>query len=170
MGRKSLMFVASAVAILFIISGCETVPKKFKEEISGIKTKVDTIESRVEAVESKQLEVEKITTEQAQTLDEIKAARQQAVSKSNVSILDRTGSTKERTKDIQIALKKAGFYDGKIDGIKGDMTRKAIKSFQKANGLRDDGVVGPKTWDLLSGYLSGQAAAGSTGGGGESAE
>ena len=58
-----------------------------------------------------------------------------------------------------LAYADAGFYNGKIDGVKGEQTKKAIKAFQKANGLRDDGVVGPKTWELLNGYLSGAAAA-----------
>ena len=158
MGRKSLAFVVFAITALFLISGCSTVPKKVKEEISGLKTKVDTLESRVETVESKQVEVEKVTTEQAESLEEIKAEKQRVMPKSNISILQREGSSKDKTRDIQTALKNAGFYDGKIDGIKGEMTKKAVKAFQKANGLRDDGVIGPKTWELLNGYLSGTAA------------
>jgi murein L,D-transpeptidase YcbB/YkuD len=160
MGRKSLAFVVFAITALFLVSGCSTVPKKVKEEISGLKTKVDTLESRVETVESKQVEVEKVATEQAQSLEDIKAEKQRVISKSNIGILPREGSSRDRTKDIQTALKNAGFYDGKIDGIKGEQTKKAIKAFQKANGLRDDGVIGPKTWELLSGYLSGAAAGG----------
>jgi peptidoglycan hydrolase-like protein with peptidoglycan-binding domain len=159
MSRKSLALVVFAVTALFLVSGCSTVPKKVKEEISGLKTKVDTLESRVETVESKQVEVEKVTTEQAQSLEDIKAEKQRIISKSNVSILPREGSSRDKTRDVQAALKKAGFYDGNIDGIKGEMTKNAIKAFQKANGLRSDGVVGPKTWELLSGYLSGAAAA-----------
>ena len=171
MGRKSLAFVVFAITALFLVSGCSTVPKKVKEEISGLKTKVDTLESRVETVESKQVEVEKVATEQAQSLEDIKAEKQRVISKSNISILPREGSSRDRTKDIQTALKSAGFYDGKIDGIKGEQTKKAVKAFQKANGLRDDGVIGPKTWELLSGYLSGAAATGpSAGGKSESAE
>jgi murein L,D-transpeptidase YcbB/YkuD len=158
-----------AVVVAAAIAGCSSVPKKYKEEIAGIKTKVDTLESRVDTVESKQAYVEKAATEQSQTLEELKAQQaQKSVSKSNISILDRTGSPKGKTRDIQTALRNAGFYDGKIDGVKGEQTRKAIKAFQNANGLRDDGVVGPKTWDILSRYLS-EAGAGA-GGKSESAE
>jgi peptidoglycan hydrolase-like protein with peptidoglycan-binding domain len=60
---------------------------------------------------------------------------------------------KEMTKQIQIALKKAGFYEGKIDGVIGRQTRKAVRAFQKSKGLNPDGVVGPKTWEELSKYL-----------------
>jgi murein L,D-transpeptidase YcbB/YkuD len=167
MERKSLAVMAVVIAVVFAVSGCSTMPKKYKEDMGGIKTKVDTLESRVETVESKQLEVERTTTEQGQTIEEMKAAKQQSVSKSNISILPRTGSP-GRVKDIQAALKNAGFYDGKIDGIKGEQTKKAVKAFQKANGLRDDGVVGPKTWELLARYVSGAEAPASVGGSDES--
>lgn len=57
-------------------------------------------------------------------------------------------------KDIQTALKNAGYDPGKIDGKIGPETTSAIKAFQKYNGLKDDGIVGQKTWNLLSKYLT----------------
>lgn len=59
----------------------------------------------------------------------------------------------DRTKQIQLALKKAGFYKGAIDGKIGPQTRRAIREFQKARGLKPDGVVGKKTWEELRTYL-----------------
>lgn len=56
-------------------------------------------------------------------------------------------------KKIQLALKKAGFYNGAVDGKIGKNTNGAIKEFQKKNGLKSDGVVGKKTWAELSKYL-----------------
>ena len=53
------------------------------------------------------------------------------------------------TKDIQQALKEAGFGPGPIDGIRGRKTIKAIKAFQAANGLAVDGLVGPNTRKAL---------------------
>lgn len=35
------------------------------------------------------------------------------------------------------------------DGIYGNITEEAVKAFQKANGLKADGIVGDKTWELL---------------------
>lgn len=61
--------------------------------------------------------------------------------------------SKDRTKRIQTALKKAGFYKGEVDGKEGLQTKKAIKAFQRAKGLNPDGIVGPKTWEGLSKYL-----------------
>lgn len=54
---------------------------------------------------------------------------------------------------LQTALRNAGFYIGKIDGKPGPMTRDAITSFQKANGLVTDGIIGRRTWDKLQEYL-----------------
>jgi len=56
-------------------------------------------------------------------------------------------------KKIQVALKKAGFYKGPVDGKIGKDTKNAIKEFQKKNGLESDGVIGKKTWAELRKYL-----------------
>ncbi|MBN2452955.1 MAG: peptidoglycan-binding protein [Candidatus Omnitrophica bacterium] len=61
--------------------------------------------------------------------------------------------SQDRNKEIQIALKNAGFYTSSIDGKIGPMTKKSIMEFQKANGLKVDGKVGPKTWAVLEKYL-----------------
>lgn len=54
----------------------------------------------------------------------------------------------EVAKTQQALLDKS--YDPKgIDGIFGNNTEKAVKAFQKANGLVVDGCVGPKTKDIL---------------------
>jgi len=56
-------------------------------------------------------------------------------------------------KEIQTALKNAGFDPGSFDGKMGPRTRQAIKDFQKSKGLVPDGAVGPKTWASLGKYL-----------------
>jgi len=60
---------------------------------------------------------------------------------------------KPSAQDIQQALKNANLYEGRIDGIIGPNTRKAIESFQSQSGLKADGKVGPKTWQKLKEYL-----------------
>ncbi len=61
---------------------------------------------------------------------------------------------KPTPKQIQQALKAAGFYSGKIDGNIGPKTKKAVEAFQSQNGLKADGKVGPRTWKALSAHLS----------------
>ena len=153
MKSKVLLYVLTVLLAVVFVSGCSTAPKKMQEEVKGIKTRVDTLESRVEGVESKQVDVEKTTAEQAQALDELKASTA-TMDKSNISIKVRDGQPNSAVRDIQTALKNAGFYSGKIDGVKGKGTRRAVRDFQKANGLKADGVVGPKTKELLNKYLS----------------
>jgi len=55
--------------------------------------------------------------------------------------------------NIQKALKKAGYYDGPLDGKVGPGTRDAIRAFQRDNGLAEDGVCGRGTWAKLKNYL-----------------
>lgn len=75
---------------------------------------------------------------------------------------------KPSVEEIQAALKNAGLYSGSVDGKVGPKTKQAIEDFQKANGLKADGVVGPMTWGVLSKHLS--SSAGAAGASQESAE
>ena len=56
-------------------------------------------------------------------------------------------------RDIQTALRNAGYTSLKVDGIIGPQTNSAIKSFQKENNLKADGVVGVRTWNFLRKYF-----------------
>ncbi|MDP3041695.1 MAG: peptidoglycan-binding protein [Candidatus Omnitrophota bacterium] len=71
----------------------------------------------------------------------------------HVEITEYRLKTKDRIKQIQITLKKAGFYQGEIDSKIGPKTKKAIIDFQRLKRLKSDGVVGLKTWEELSKYL-----------------
>lgn len=62
---------------------------------------------------------------------------------------------------LQEALAAAGYYDGKITGNYGELTEKAVKSFQKAKGLTVDGIAGNGTIKALFGS-SQSASAGSS--------
>jgi hypothetical protein len=146
MGKRIALYVVLLAFVVTGMVGCASAPKKMQEEVKGLKTKVETLETKVEGVETKQAEVERVTTEQAQALEELKTAK---TYKTNIGIRK---SVSADVKEIQVCLKNAGFYNGTIDGIKGPQTKTAIKEFQKANGLTADGVVGNKTWDVLGKY------------------
>lgn len=154
--KKGLIGIVAVVIAMFFVSGCETVPKKFREEVTGIRSRVDNLESKVDGVEAKQQEVERMTGEQAQAIEEMKTTRASDVS-TNISVKPRDFKSRSRIKEVQACLKNAGFYSGKINGVNTKRTRKAVREFQKTNGLKVDGVVGPKTWELLSKYSSGSA-------------
>lgn len=57
-------------------------------------------------------------------------------------------------KDIQLALKNAGYYSGTVDGQIGPDSRKALRDFQRDNGLTADSICGQKTWDKLKSHLN----------------
>ena len=80
------------------------------------------------------------------------------VSTKEVLPLPPQGPYKPTGMEIQTALKNAGFYTGNIDGKIGPKSKKAIEDFQKANGLKADGKVGAKTWELMNKHTSVAAA------------
>ena len=62
----------------------------------------------------------------------------------------RLGFTGEAVRTVQRKLKELGYYTGSIDGDFGEATDKAVKAFQKANGLTPDGKVGENTLKKLN--------------------
>jgi hypothetical protein len=58
----------------------------------------------------------------------------------------------EDVKFMQSKLKDHGFLKGSADGYFGQITLVSIVNFQKAVGIKSDGVVGMMTWNKLIGY------------------
>jgi peptidoglycan hydrolase-like protein with peptidoglycan-binding domain len=50
---------------------------------------------------------------------------------------------------LQVVLKSYGFYQGNIDGIFGNNSKKALVTFQSANNIKNDGIIGSETCSLL---------------------
>ncbi|MBW4499336.1 MAG: peptidoglycan-binding protein [Scytonema hyalinum WJT4-NPBG1] len=59
------------------------------------------------------------------------------------------GSRGEAVKELQDLLQEYELYTGAIDGIFGPATTKAVKAFQHRVFLKEDGIVGDKTWRAL---------------------
>ena len=66
-----------------------------------------------------------------------------------------------RVHALQLALQKLGYYTDKLDGNYGENTTKAVKKFQKANGLSADGAAGVLTQPVIYAMASGSAVPGS---------
>ena len=62
----------------------------------------------------------------------------------------RLGFQGDAVRTVQRKLKELGYYTGSIDGDFGKETEKAVKAFQKANGLSADGKVGEQTLKKLN--------------------
>ena len=61
----------------------------------------------------------------------------------------RQGSSGEDVANIQKKLSSLGYYTDDDDGVFGPGTADAVKAFQKANGLSEDGIVGFSTAKTL---------------------
>ena len=149
------MIVALA-GILAVTGGCAG--QRHGQELGRLKSDMGLLDQRVS-----QLEHASVQPPTGSLWPSDSAA--QPVSPSASSPIGTAGSVaatnKPAKKQIQQALKNSGFYQGPIDGKIGPKTRDAIREFQRANGLKVDGVAGPNTWAKLSPYadLNGTATA-----------
>ena len=62
----------------------------------------------------------------------------------------KSGSTGIRVEKLQSRLNKLGYLDAPVDGEFGSRTKDAVKLFQKAAGLKQDGVAGTATLKALA--------------------
>lgn len=67
----------------------------------------------------------------------------------------RKGNSGSLVSMAQLALKRACFYNGTLDGIFGIKTESSVRYFQYLNRLDTDGVIGAETWSVLEKYIKG---------------
>ena len=72
-----------------------------------------------------------------------------SISGAAMAATPRVGSSGEEVKTLQTKLKRWGYCTGRIEGVFGSGTKKAVIAFQKKNGLTPDGIVGPATLKAL---------------------
>jgi hypothetical protein len=60
------------------------------------------------------------------------------------------GEVSEEVKQWQLFLQSAGYKVPYVDGAFGPATERETIKFQVKNGLKADGVVGPKTWKFIT--------------------
>ena len=68
----------------------------------------------------------------------------------NLPVL-KNGSSDTYVKTLQMLLNCNGYSSGTVDGDFGPNTEKAVKAFQKAKNLTQDGIVGQNTWVAILG-------------------
>jgi spore cortex-lytic enzyme len=59
------------------------------------------------------------------------------------------GKYNQTVRNAQQKLRQWGYYNGSVDGIYGPKTYEAVTSFQRKNGLKVDGIIGPNTRKAL---------------------
>jgi peptidoglycan hydrolase-like protein with peptidoglycan-binding domain len=140
--RQTVRGVVFFLISLLVLSGCATTAKKQDDlETQGLRNQVTALETQLQAKD-----------------DELKNLRDEMAGQpSTVTIQNKTVSevkSRPTVRQIQLALKNAGYDPGSVDGKMGKQTRNAIKAFQKDNKLSTDGRVGNKTWSILKQNLT----------------
>jgi len=69
----------------------------------------------------------------------------------HVSNILKKGMQGAAVRDLQTELRKRKFMVARATGYYGDVTTGAVKAFQKAAGLAQDGIVGEQTYELIFG-------------------
>jgi peptidoglycan hydrolase-like protein with peptidoglycan-binding domain len=128
-----------SILLAFGLAGCATTGKQKNDQYQELQAKVNEMESQL------QQKNEEIRNLEGQ-LGRIKGEGERGTELT-------VNEVKPSEKSIQSALKNAGYYNGPIDGKVGRKTKDAVGEFQKANGLKADGKVGPQTWSKLKKYL-----------------
>lgn len=76
----------------------------------------------------------------------------------------KSGMNGSAVRSLQKNLKTLGYYTGSVDGDYGSGTESAVSAFQRANGLKADGVAGKSTLNAIQNALSGgSTSSGSSG-------
>ncbi|MFA6356094.1 MAG: peptidoglycan-binding domain-containing protein [Candidatus Omnitrophota bacterium] len=142
MSRKSVIVVVALITIFLLSSVVMAMGRKVVKPAEGQPASLGTTQPEVELIKPEQLEPNAPITEEMKEKTPQEIAVQLAPDENT------------KNKQVQTALKNAGYDPGAIDGKLGQKSKKAIKDFQTANGFKADGKVGPKTWSKLSTYLS----------------
>ena len=85
-----------------------------------------------------------------------------SASSSSSSTLLKYGVQSESVRALQQNLKTLGYYSGSVTGNYGKLTKEAVASFQRANGLSADGIAGSKTLSAIGQKLSSSGSSASS--------
>jgi peptidoglycan hydrolase-like protein with peptidoglycan-binding domain len=145
------------VLVSFLLVGCATTRQP--SEVSQLQIKVSQLERKLDDKDQEINDLKSELSELSSRQDNNASSDSEDVSTTS-KVISSKGSSGEdiirvsaSPKEVQRALKKAGYYDGSIDGKIGSGSQKAIASFQKDHNLGSDGIVGQKTWNELKKYL-----------------
>ena len=162
------------IQAVLLLAGCATVSRReLDEEIQDLRRQMSSLSTQAkqkdeqiaslerslndksvdEKIQAELKEKERLVSSLQEALD--KEAKERAKLAERLDVL--TGKYKptpnSSIKQIQIALQNAGYDSGAIDGLMGSRSRKAIRDFQKDNGLEITGKIDKATWEKLRIYL-----------------
>ena len=141
------------------VSGCATGPNN--QAMSRLQSQVGMLEERVSQLEHSSATA--MAPAPAETAANPEASSMPAAAPEASKPASHHAATKyskPSTREVQQALKNDGLYQGAIDGKMGPATEDAVKQFQHAQGLKEDGILGRHTWAKLRPYLDQPANSG----------
>lgn len=143
------MKIAALVAAGALVAGCSSLSgTRAKKDQDPLNTRLAALEGQVTALNQRVEELAQAgPAQQAAGFEVTPGAGSPAQSAQKFTV-----------RQIQRALASAGFYKGTVDGKEGPKTKVAVREFQRAQGLKVDGVVGSSTRQALARYLSEPAA------------
>jgi len=124
--KSFLVLMSSFFVALFLAFAL--VNQRYLGEISSLQGEIAARDNKITALEKELV------------------AKQEALFVLPKAIVDVPGVT---VAQVQKALQGHGFYNGPADGKINRQTVDAVKKFQKASGLKADGMIGKRTWSLL---------------------
>lgn len=110
---------------------------------------------KIEALTVEERQMETVAASPADQKAYLKASKQrlyQAKSGKRTGFALQQGDRGREVNRLQEALRTAGAYKGPIDGIYDEDVAEAVKTYQKANGIRADGIAGAATMDRMGLY------------------
>jgi peptidoglycan hydrolase-like protein with peptidoglycan-binding domain len=140
---------AALIAVVFVTTGCA--------KTTSTKKRVNALEAQVGVLTDEITRLDQQIQETRGAVGTSGSSYTGGRSVAETSVYRTPSGFELPSRDIQSALKGAGYYQGSVDGKIGPGTKDAIKAFQRDHGLNSDGVVGRQTWEKLKTYLSGSA-------------
>lgn len=140
--KKNFLGIMSLLLAVILVSGCATTrPKPMTAQ--DPQAQIADLQSQVQA---KDQEIQDLRYQLESHQQSLSNNFSSSGDSDKYNLLRVPGVT---ATDVQRALVRAGFDPGPVDGRLGRQTKKAIKAFQRKNGLTADGVIGDKTWAAL---------------------
>lgn len=146
--------VMVGVLMAGLLTGCAST--QHNQSMNSLQMRVNELEGQLAGkndqikdleyeVKDLSYEIDRLKTKPRSSVSEPRSGSA-SVSKDDGNIIRVNGVSVDQ---VQTALKSAGYYDGAIDGKLGKRTKAAISDFQKAKGLKVDGIIGRQTWEYL---------------------
>ncbi len=140
------------VLSLFLLSlfGCATTQNT---SMAQLQSRVDELERKLKQKDDEigtlKSDLDQVTYKAKKSVDTYSSSSEHSSSSSSSGNKKNIIRVDASTQDVQEALKKAGYYNGNVDGKIGNKTKSAISQFQRDHSLKADGIIGRKTWEEL---------------------